>query len=82
MEMEADMKYSQQAIEAAQTAKKFADQRRVEFALAGLDGVEGKEAESERRFLQRRLQALEERARARAEQEALSPSEVTDRISR
>ena len=75
-------KFTQQAMEAARLGKKFDDERAVEFALAGLEGDESKEAKQERQFLQRRLDAIAQRAAQRGEVDALTPEQLAARVRR
>lgn len=72
--------YSQRELEKRALAKQFDDKPRLEAALAALEGVKGKHAASERKFFQRRLDALAFRDEQREEHDALSPAEVADQI--
>lgn len=75
------MRISQAELDAEQRARRFdVDAARVE--LAALEGVEGKGAAYERKYLQRRVDKADARARQLAELDGMSAAEIAAQVPR
>lgn len=75
------MRISQSQLAAEAWERSF-DVGTARARLAALEGAEGKDAEAERRFLQRRVDKADARARRRAELDGMSADAVAAGIRR